>query len=130
MWRTYLSNYKHFTCQSRCLLLLLEVCKNHYKKENISVGGSDQRRDVIFKIYLRQTWLNLFGLILAALSFSTFIFLIGIKLFIRHSEVVFGILILLKQVDDFELPLRCTVKDNHLSLHKCLKYWALYSIIT
>ena len=29
-------------------LLLLEVCKNHYKKENISVGGSEQRRDKLF----------------------------------------------------------------------------------
>ena len=24
------------------------VCKNHYKKENISVGGSKQRRDTLF----------------------------------------------------------------------------------
>ena len=30
------------------LLLLLEVCKNHYKKENISVGSSAQRKDALF----------------------------------------------------------------------------------
>ena len=58
--------------KSSCLLLLLEVCKNHYKKEN-SVCGSNQHR-CTFRIYLRQTWLNLFGLILTALRFSTFIF--------------------------------------------------------
>ena len=39
---------KYFSCQSSCLLLSLEVCKNHYKKENISVGGSEQRRDALF----------------------------------------------------------------------------------
>ena len=39
---------KYFSCQSSCLLLLLEVYKNHYKKESISVGGSEQRRDTLF----------------------------------------------------------------------------------
>ena len=29
-------------------LLLLEVCKNHYRKENISVGGSKPGRDTLF----------------------------------------------------------------------------------
>ena len=28
-------------------LLLLKVCKNHYKKEN-SVGGSEQHRDALY----------------------------------------------------------------------------------
>ena len=41
-------NYKYLSCQSSCHLLLLEVCKNHYKKENIRVGGSEQRRDALF----------------------------------------------------------------------------------
>ena len=59
MWGTFLSNYKYFSCQSSCLLLLLEVCKNHYRKENISVGGSEQQRDALFKIHLRETWLEL-----------------------------------------------------------------------
>ena len=127
MWGTFLSNYKYFSCQSSCLLLLLEVCKNHYKKENISVGGSDQRRDTLFWIHLRQTWLNLFGLILAALSFSAFIFWIGIKLFIRHPAVLYSILILLEQ--DVQLPSWCILKDRQLCLHKYLKYWVLYPII-
>ena len=30
------------------VLLLLEVCKNHYKKENISVGRSEHHRDALF----------------------------------------------------------------------------------
>ena len=59
MWGTFLSNDKYFSCQSNCLLLLLEVCKNYYKKEN-SVGGSEQRRDAI---HLRETWLELFRLL-------------------------------------------------------------------
>ena len=54
-----LSNYKYFSCQSSCLLLLFEVCKNHCKKENFSVGGSKQRRDALFWIHLSQAWLNL-----------------------------------------------------------------------
>ena len=29
-------------------LLLLEVCKNHYRKEKISVDGSKQGRDTLF----------------------------------------------------------------------------------
>ena len=59
MWGTFLSNYKYFNCQSSCLLLLLEVCKNHYSKESISVGGSEQRRGALLWIHLRETWLNL-----------------------------------------------------------------------
>ena len=124
VWGTFLSNYKHFSCQSSRLLLLLEVCKNHYEKENISVGVSGQRRDALFWIHLRQTWPNLFGLILAALSFSSFIFSIGIKLFFRHPIVLFGILILLEQVDDFmQLPPWCILKDRQLCPHKYLKHW-------
>ena len=44
-------------------MLLLEVCKNHYRKEKISVGGSEQRRDELFLIHLRETWLELFRLL-------------------------------------------------------------------
>ena len=58
MWGTFLSNCEYFSCQSSCLLLLLEVCKNHYRKENISVGGSEQQRDALFWINLRETWLE------------------------------------------------------------------------
>ena len=126
MWGTFLSNYKYFSCQSSCLLLLLEVCKNHYKKENIGVGGSKQRRDALFWIHLRETWLKLFGLLLVSMGFEMFIFSIGIKLFIRHPLLLFGILILLEQ---FELPPRCILKDRQLCLHKYLKYWVLYPII-
>ena len=50
---SFVSNYKYFSCQSSCLLLLLEVCQNDYGKENISVGGSEQRRAALFWIHLR-----------------------------------------------------------------------------
>ena len=63
MWGTFLSNYKYFSCQSSCLLLLLEVCKNHYRKENISVGVSEQQRDALFWINLREFWLEFFRLL-------------------------------------------------------------------
>ena len=65
-------------------------------------------------------WLNTFGLLLVAPSFSTFIFSIGIKLFIRHPVVLFGILILLKQFDDFVHPC-CILQNRQLCLHKYLK---------
>ena len=128
MWATFLSSYKYFSCQTNCLLLLLKICKNQYNKENTRVGGSKQRRDEFLNL---KTWLNLFRLILVALSFSIFIFPIGIKHFIRHLVVLFVILILLEQVDDFvELPPWCILKDRQLYLHKYLKYWVLYPIIT
>ena len=94
---TFLSNYKSFSGQSSCLLLLLEVRKNHYKKENIGVGGSMRRRDALFWIHSRETWLKLFGLLLVAMGFSIFMFLIGIKILIRHPVVLFDNLILLEQ---------------------------------
>ena len=39
---------------SSCLLLSLEVSKNHYRKENISVGSSEQRRDLSILAYCRR----------------------------------------------------------------------------
>ena len=129
MWGTFLSNYKYFSCQLSYLLLLLKVCKNHYRKENISVAGSEQRRDALFWIHLRETWLELFRLLMS-LSFSTFIFSSGIKLFIRHPVVLFGILILSEQFDGFvQLHPWCIRKDRQLCLHKYVKYWVLYHII-
>ena len=126
MWGTFLSNHKYFICQSSCLSILLEVCKNHYGKENVSIGGSEQRRDALFWIHLRETWLNLFRLLSISLSFSTFIFSIGIKLFIRHPVVLFNILILSEQFDGFvQLPPWCILKERQLCLHKYLKYWVL-----
>ena len=99
--------------KSSCLLLLLEVCKNHYKKENISVGSSEQQREAFFWIYLKEMWLNIFVLLLVALNFSTFIFSVGIKLFIWHQVVFYCILILLEQFDDFvQLPPWCIPKDS------------------
>ena len=62
-WKSSGTNYKYFSCKSSCLLLLLEVFKNHYRKENISVGGSKQQRDTLFWIHLRETWLQLFRLL-------------------------------------------------------------------
>ena len=44
---------KYFSCQSSCLLLLLEVCKNRYRK-SYSVSGSEQQRDALFWINLRD----------------------------------------------------------------------------
>ena len=130
MWRTFLSNYKYFSCQSSCLLLLLEISKDHYRKENISVGGRKQQRDALFKIHSKETWLELFRLILMSLSFSTFISSTGRKLFIRHPVVLFGILILLEQFDGFiQLPPWRILKDRQLCFHKYVKYWVLYPII-
>ena len=127
MWGTFLSNYKYFSCQSSWLLLLLEVCKNHCKKENISVRSFEQCGNALFWIHLRETWLNIFMFFLVALNFLTFIFSTGIKLVIRHPVVFFGILISLEQFDDFmQLPPWCILKDSQLCLHKYLKYWVLY----
>ena len=33
---------------NQAVLLLLKVCKNHYRQENISVGSSKQRKDALF----------------------------------------------------------------------------------
>ena len=33
---------------SQAVLLLLEVCKKHYRKENISVGGRERCKDKLF----------------------------------------------------------------------------------
>ena len=130
MWGVFLSNYKYFSCQSSCLFLLLEVCKNHYRKESISVGGSEQQRDALFKIHWRETWLELFRLLYMSLSFSTFIFSTGVKLFIRYPVVLFGILILSEKFDGFvQLHSWCILKDRQLCLRKYVKYWVLYPII-
>ena len=64
---TFLLNYKYFSCQSSCLLLLLEVYKDHYKKENISVGGSEQSRDVLFQ--LRFVWFTCFLCVFQEVNF-------------------------------------------------------------
>ena len=131
MWGTFLSNYKYFSCQSICLLLVLEVCKNRYRKENTSVGGSKQWKDEFFRIHLRETWLVLFRLLWMSLSFSIFIFSAGIKLFIRHPAVPSGMLILSEPFNGFvQLPSWCILKDRQLCLHKYVKYWVLYPIIT
>ena len=55
---TFISNYKYFSCQSSCLLLLLEVCKNHYQREDISVSGSEQRSDALER--LGRTYMGYF----------------------------------------------------------------------
>ena len=50
MWETFQPNYEYFSCQSSSRWLLLQVCKNNYKKENIGVGGSEQRKDTLFEL--------------------------------------------------------------------------------
>ena len=67
---------------------------------------------------------------LGASSFSTFIYSIGIKLFIGHPVVLFGILILSEQFDGFvQLPTWWILKDRQVCLHKHVKYWVLYPIM-
>ena len=39
---------RYFSSQSSCLLLLLEVCKDHYKQEKIAADGNEQLRDALF----------------------------------------------------------------------------------
>ena len=39
---------RYFSSQSSCLLLLLEVCKDHHKQENIAADGNEQLRDALF----------------------------------------------------------------------------------
>ena len=57
------------------------------------------------------------------MSFLTFIFPTGIKLFIPHPLVLFGILILSEQFDGFvQLPPWCILKNRQLCLHKYMKY--------
>ena len=57
-----------------------------------------------------------------SLSFSTFIFSTGIKLFIRHPVVILGILVLSEQFDGFvQLPPWYIIKDRQLRLHKYMK---------
>ena len=86
--------------------------------------------DALFWIHLIETWLNIFMLLLVALNFLTFLFSTGIKLFIQHPVVLFDILILSEQFDDFvQLPLWCILKDRQLCLHRYLKCWVLYAII-
>ena len=51
-------------------LLLLEVCKNHYRKENTSVSGSTQRRDALFLNSFKR---DLAKRIYITLSFTEFL---------------------------------------------------------
>ena len=56
---------------------------------------------------------NLFRLLQVSLSFSTFLFSTGIKLFIRHLAVLFGTLMLSERFDNFvPLPPWCILKDR------------------
>ena len=60
------------------------------------------------------------------MSFSKFIFSTGIKLFIRHPVVLFGILILSEQFDGFmQLHPWCILKDRQLYLHKYVSHYRL-----
>ena len=62
MWETFLSNYKHFRCQSSSVLSQLEDCKNGHKKGKISISDIKQRKNyksALFLIQLRQISLNL-----------------------------------------------------------------------
>ena len=82
------------------------------KKTLVLTVASKGERDLAKRIYISlgpQVYM----------SFSIFIFSTGIKLFIRHPVVLFGILILSEQFDGFaQLHPRCILKDRQLSLHK------------
>ena len=130
MWEELSYQIINTSAVNQAVIWLVEVCKNHYKKEKISVGGSEQCWEAFFKIHLKETWLNIFVLLLVALNFSTFAFSVGIKLFIQHPVELFGILILLEQFNDFvQFPLWCIPKDRQLCLQKYLKYRVLYPVI-
>ena len=84
MWGTFLSNYRYFSYQPSCLLLLLKVYKINYRKENISVGGNEQRRDTFFWISSIETWMKLFRLECFALLYQVSLSFYGFY-FIRGS---------------------------------------------
>ena len=82
------------------------------------------------RIHLKETWLNAFILLQVSMSFSTSIFSTGIKLYIWHPVVVFGILILSEQFDGFvQLPPWRILKDRQVCVHKYVKYSVLSPII-
>ena len=71
----------------------------------------------------KRDFIERFILLKVSMRFSKFIFLSGIKLFIWHPLVLFGILILSEQFDRFvQLPPWCILKDRQLCFHKHVKY--------
>ena len=92
-------------------MLSLQVFKNHYKKI-ISVGSSKQRREAFFWIHFKKTWLDIILILLVALHFQIFIFLLVIKLFIWRPVLLFGILISLEQLNNFVWSFRHVVFLN------------------
>ena len=71
------------------------------------------KRDLAKRIYIT----------LGVYEFLNILIFNGIKLFIRHPVVLFGILILSEQFDGFmQLHPWCFLKDRQLCLHKYVKY--------
>ena len=103
-------SYKHFSCQSSCFLLLLEVCKNHYSKEN-SVDSSKQGRDTLFWIHLRDLAKRIY-ITLGVYEFLNIHIFNWYKALYSASSITFR---------DLHL--------HQLCIHKYVKYWVLYSII-
>ena len=113
MWGTFLLNYKNFSCQSCCFLLLLKGWKNHYRKENrhycmLAVVNNAEMHFFEFTYLLYYIYFTL-----SITEFPKTYISICIKLFIRHPVLLFGILILSEQFDGLvQLPPWCTVKER------------------
>ena len=127
MWETALSNYKYFSCQSCSRLLLLEVLKNHHKKETLVLVVASKAE---------MNFLNSCKTCLAKRICIDFckseILNINIcswyKVFYSACNIIFGISILLDH-DFVQLQEWSIVKDRQLCLHKYLEYWVLCPII-
>ena len=75
------------------------------EKRTLVLAVASKAEAHLFLINLRETWQNVLMLLYVSMSFSTFIFSTGIKLFIWHPVLLFGMLILSEQLDGFvQLP--------------------------
>ena len=48
MWEELSFQIINIQLSIKMSFIIIKVCKNYYKKENISVGGSEHRRDALF----------------------------------------------------------------------------------
>ena len=127
MWGTSLLNYKHFSCQSSCLLLLLEVRKDHYRKESLVLTLASKaeilnsfKRDLAKHIYIT----------LGVYEFLNIHIFNWYKALYSASSSTFWHLDFIRAVWWLRAASPwCILKDRQLCLHKYAKYWLLYSII-
>ena len=129
MWGTFLSNYKHFRCQSSCFLLLLEVYKNRYRKENISIGGSKQDRYTFLNSFNRDVAKRIY-ITLGVYEFLNIHVFNWCKALYSASSSTFRHLDFIRAVRWFHAAYAwCILKDRQLYLLKYVKHWVLYPII-